>query len=309
LTTQSLASRALGRTGRSVSVLGLGGAGCLMNQYGPVTDAEAIAVVDRAVELGVTYVDTAPAYGDRLSERRVGLALERHPDVVVATKTGLFDLGRGAYAVDFGASATRASIELSLGALRRERIDVVQLHELTRGAWAAAFARRGALAELTKARAEGLIGAIGVTGSDPGVLLDAIGTDAFDTVMVWKVWNLLDRAGESVLEAAAERGLGVVVGAPFASGILATGAVADATLHYAEAQPADRERVSALERTCATAAVPLARAALQFALDDRVSCVAAAAARPEHMDANVGHLCAPREDGLLRRLTAFRASA
>jgi D-threo-aldose 1-dehydrogenase len=280
-----------------------------MNQYGPVSDAEAVAVVDRAVELGVSYVDTAPAYGDRLSERRIGLALERHPDVVVATKTGLFDLGRGTYAVDFGASATRASLELSLGALRRERIDIVQLHELTRDAWAAAFAPRGALAELAKARDEGLIRAIGVTGSDPAVLLDAIGTGAFDTVMVWKVWNLLDRSGEAVLEAAAERELGVLIGAPFASGILATGAVDGATLHYAEAELADRKHVSELERACTASAVPLARAALQLALDDRVSCVVAAVACREQVDSNAHHLRAPRDEALLRRLTARRAPA
>ena len=275
--------RRLGRTGIEVGELALGGAGALMNQYGPVADADAIAIVSRAVALGVDLIDTAPAYGARSSERRIGLATRSRPDVLLCTKTGLFDEAPG-YRVDFSGDATRRSLENSLRLLGRDCIDLVQVHELTDETWPDVFGRHGALAVLEAARDEGLVRWVGVTGSRSDILVRAIQTGRFDTVMIWRVWNLLDRSGEPALDAAAAADIGVLVGGPFASGILATGAVLGARVHYREADAAELETVRGLEYEARRDGERLIERALRFCLDPRVGCVVAAVAKLEQVD-------------------------
>ena len=186
-----LPSATLGvRTGVRVSRLGLGGAGALMDQYGPVTGEEVGELITAALDCGIDLFDTAPAYGDRLSERRLG---ERLPaGAFVATKVGLYSDGAGSR-VDLSGASTRRSLERSLELLGRARLDLVQLHELDGASWGEASGPSGALAALERAREEGLVRFIGVTGSDVATLRRAVASDRFDTVMVWKAWNLLDR--------------------------------------------------------------------------------------------------------------------
>ena len=263
--------------------MALGGGGALMDQYGPVADRDAIAIVSRALALGVDLIDTAPAYGTRSSERRIGLATRTRHDVVVCTKTGLLDEAPG-YRVDFSGDATRRSLEDSLRLLGRDCIDLVQVHELTDEAWPDVFGRHGALAALEAAREEGLVRWIGVTGSQADILVHAIETGRFDTVMIWRVWNLLDRTGEPVLDAAAAADVGVLVGGPFASGILATGAVPGARLHYREADAAEFETVRRLGSEALRDGERLIERALRFCLDPRVGCVVAAVANVKQVD-------------------------
>ncbi len=257
--------------------LALGGAGILMNQHGFATDAEAVAVVDAALASGVRLFDTAPAYGNRLSERRLGLALEGRADVTVATKTGLFDRTGGAYEVDFSGDATKRSLDASRIALRRDRLDVVYLHELTAASWAEALGPGGAAEVLAELRATGEVRSIGVTGSSTACLLRAARTGLFDAVMVWRRWTLLDSSAEPLLVEANARGLEVLVAAPYASGILATGAGVPATVHYREPKAEELERVTALEREAAAAGLTLAEHAVRFALDARVTALVIAA--------------------------------
>ena len=272
------------RTGLRVGRLGLGGAGALMDQYGPVAAADVEAIVAAARRRGVTVFDTAPAYGERLSERRLGAALAG-TDVLLATKVGMYAEG-SVHRVDVSADAARRSIEMSLTLLARERLDLVQLHEITDESWSAAMGRNGAVAALERARDEGLVRWIGVTGSQAGPLLRAIGTDRFDTVMVWRIWNLLDRSGDGVLDAAQERGVGALVGGPFASGILASGPIDGSLLHYRPPTEQERERVRALERRARARGRRLRDEALAFCLDERVACVVAAVATEDQLHSN-----------------------
>ena len=113
----------LGRTGLTVSRAGFGGGG-IGQVWGPTTEAEAIASVHRALELGITFFDVAPAYGDGKAEEALGKALEgRTEDVVIATKVRLM-----ADEMDDVAGAVRRSVDTSLRRLRRDSVDVLHVH-------------------------------------------------------------------------------------------------------------------------------------------------------------------------------------
>lgn len=115
--------RTLGRTGLSVSEVGFGGGG-LGAVWGPTTDAEAIRAVHRALDLGITLFDVAPDYGDGRAEDVVGRALAgERSRVLVATKVHV-PAGR----LDDVAGYTRESVAASLGRLRTDHVDLLQIH-------------------------------------------------------------------------------------------------------------------------------------------------------------------------------------
>ncbi len=113
----------LGRTGLTVSHAGFGGGG-IGQVWGPTTEAEAIAAVHRALDLGITFFDVAPSYGDGKAEEALGKALEgRTEPVVVATKVRL-----RADEMDDVSGAVRRSVDISLRRLRRDSVDVLHVH-------------------------------------------------------------------------------------------------------------------------------------------------------------------------------------
>ena len=188
--------RPLGRTGLSVSEIGFGcgpTAG-LMVRGDPKTQRDAVA---RALELGIDYFDTAPAYGDTLSEKNLGemlRALGAKP--VIATKIALElgDLG------DIPGAVTR-SVEASIDRLGVKRLDLVQLHNRVAAARAAkadigtgalltvddVLAADGVVPTLERLRAKGLVGHIGCCayGGEPGAVAKLIDSGAFATILVY----------------------------------------------------------------------------------------------------------------------------
>ena len=113
----------LGRTGLRVSRAGFGGGG-IGQVWGATTEADAIRSVHRALELGITFFDVAPSYGDGKAEEALGKALiRRTEDVVIATKVRL-----RADEMDDIAGAVRRSVEVSLNRLRRDSVDVLHVH-------------------------------------------------------------------------------------------------------------------------------------------------------------------------------------
>ena len=113
----------LGRTGLTVSRAGFGGGG-IGQVWGPTDEQEAIASVHRALELGITFFDVAPGYGDGKAEEALGKALEGRPEpVVVATKVRLL-----ADEMDDVAGAVQRSVDISLRRLRRDSVDVLHVH-------------------------------------------------------------------------------------------------------------------------------------------------------------------------------------
>ncbi|MFD7453812.1 aldo/keto reductase [Kitasatospora sp. NPDC059827] len=271
--------RPLGHSKVEVGELAFGAAG-IGNLFTPVTDAEAEAAVVAAWESGVRYFDTAPHYGLGLSERRLGQALRGRPrdEYVLSTKVGRLlrpapepggdDLANG-FAVpathhrvwDFSAVGVRRSIEDSLERLGLDRIDVVYLHDPDDHA---EQALSEAFPELARLRAEGMVGAIGVGMNQAEPLARFIRETDLDTVLLAGRYSLLDQRGlTELLPLAAERGVGVVVGGVFNSGLLADPRPG-ATFDYAAASEEVLARALALKAACEEHGVPLRAAALRF---------------------------------------------
>lgn len=184
--------------------------------WGPPADREtARAVLRRAVELGVNLIDTADSYGPEVSEELIAEALHPYPqDLVIATKGGYVRQGPNQWQPDGRPEHLRAALEGSLTRLRRDSIDLYQLHTPDpRVPFAESV---GVLAEM---QAEGKIHQIGLSNVSVAQLREA--QAIVRVVSVQNRYNLADRASEAVLLACAEQGLGFIPWYPLATGNLA----------------------------------------------------------------------------------------
>ncbi len=286
----------IGKTGVSVTRLGLGCAP-LGGLYAAVSDEQARATVEQAWQLGVRTFDTAPLYGSGLSEERVGAALSsRVPDeFTLSTKVGrLLEAGGSADPIFEGASAAAPvfdfsydgalrSLESSLERLGLDRVDIALIHDPD-DHYDEALA--GAYAALARLRSEGVVGAIGV-GMNQAEALVRFARDAdVDCFLIAGRYTLLDHAalGE-LLPLCVERGIAVIVGGVFNSGILTGG---DGHFDYRPAPPELGARVLRLADVCARWDVPLPAAALQFPLGHpAVACVLAGCRSPAEVAEDV----------------------
>jgi aryl-alcohol dehydrogenase-like predicted oxidoreductase len=214
--------RTFGRTGWPVSEVGYGMWG--MGGWTGSDDAESLASLDRAVELGCTFFDTAFVYGEGRSERLLAETLRRHRDrrLYVATKVPPLNRqwpGRSstaaaeAYPYEHVVSMT----ETSAGNLGVDRIDLQQLHVWS-DAWAADDGWKRAAFDLKR---RGLIGAFGISVNrwEPGNVLAALETGLVDSVQV--VYNIFDQEPEDALFPACQRlGVAVIARVPFDEGSL-----------------------------------------------------------------------------------------
>jgi D-threo-aldose 1-dehydrogenase len=327
----SLERRPLGRSGVLVTALGFGG--------GPlgklaISDAEAVAreTIDTAWSEGIRYFDTAPFYGLAKSERRIGVALASRPrdDFVVSTKVGRL-LRRGGepnaeqdgsaahglgVVFDYSQDGALASFEESLARLNLDRVDILLIHDIDR--WThgdrqpAVFsaALDGAYRTLADLKAKGLVRAIGIGVNEWRVCRDFAERAPIDCVLLAGRFTLLEQeAARDFLPFCIDRGIGVIVGGPFNSGILATGAVEGARYNYAPAPPEIVEHVRRIAAVVSRHGVPLAAAALAFPLRHRavVSVIpgmmspaeAAAAAAALRLEIPDGLWAALGEEGLV----------
>src|SRR6266480_2755138 len=249
--------------------LGLGTAP-LAGLYEEVDEETAHAVVERAWELGIRIFDTAPLYGSGLAEQRLGTALHEHArdEYVLSTKVGrLLRPGSSGWPgappleayFDFSYDAALRSLEASLERLGLDRVDIALVHDPD-DHYEEALA--GAYRALARLRDEGVVRAIGV-GMNQTELLCRFARDADpDCFLVAGRYSLLDRsAADELLPLCEERGIAVIAGGVFNSGVLADGDTYD----YSPAPPAVLERATELRAICARRDVPLAAAALQFA--------------------------------------------
>ncbi len=215
-----MVKRRLGRSAIEVSPIGFGSfkigrnTGMKYPQAYELPDDDAVGrLIDGLLDLGINYIDTAPAYG--LSEERLGAVLSgRRDDVVLSTKVGeTFENGRATY--DFSTEGIRASVQRSLQRLCTEMIDVVFIH--SDGNDMRILAETAAVPALTALRDEGVIRAIGLSGKTVEGARAALSWS--DVVMV--EYNDSDRTHAGVIAEAADRGVGVVVKKGLASGRLA----------------------------------------------------------------------------------------
>jgi pyridoxine 4-dehydrogenase len=183
----------------------------------PADPEAAKAVLRRAVELGVNFIDTADSYGPEINERQIAEALHPYPDdLVIATKGGLTHERQGEWIRDGRPENLRASCEASLGRLRMDRIDLYQLHSVDPSV---PFEESlGTLAELQQ---QGKIRHIGLSNVDPRQLARA--RQLVTVVAVQNRYNLADRHSEGVLEACERDGIAFLPWFPLAFGDLTRG--------------------------------------------------------------------------------------
>ncbi|MCX7624399.1 MAG: aldo/keto reductase [Thermomicrobium sp.] len=288
----ALPHRILGRTGLEVSVVCAGCAplGDMPEAFGyRVPEERALATLRAVFRSPITFLDTAAAYGDGESERRIGLVLRElgglPPGYVLATKADR-DLATGR----FDADQVRRSVERSLRLLGLERLQLVYFHdpEHARLSVADAMAPGGPVEALLALRDEGVIQHVGVAAGPIDMLIAYVETGAFDVVITHNRYTLLNRTAEPLVQRATELGVAVVNAAPYGSGLLAKGPDAFPRYAYRTARPEELERARQLQTICARHGVPLAAAALQFSLrDPRIVATIVGMSRPERVEETV----------------------
>ena len=285
--------RKLGRTSLEVTRFGFGGAP-LGERFGPVDNRMADAILDHAAGVGINYFDTAPQYGQGKSEARLGRYLQTRPrdSYVLSTKVGhLYDRphepqafaanvkGNGLHFKvhsDYGYDAVMRSYEHSLLRLGLNRVDLLVIHDIDIAQHGSQRQVDAHLQELTtgggwraleELKRTGEIKGIGCGVNELGTIPQILDRGDVDFFLVALPYTLLD---QDVLDVefprCAERDVAIVIGAVFASGILATGPTADSRYAYAPAPEPVKHKMRRIEAVCARHGVPLAAAALQFPL-------------------------------------------
>ncbi len=310
-------TRRLGRTEFEVSEIGYGAWGLGATMWRGVDDAEALAAVRAAIEAGVTFFDTALAYGDGHSEQ---LLAEATRELVVATKIPPGDhswpASQTSHISDvFPARHVRASTETSLRNLRREALDLQQFH-VWQDAWLDEAAWDETRAEMERLIAEGKVKywGISINDHDPESALRALADPLFASAQV--IYNVFDRSPErDLFPLAAQRELGIIVRVPFDEGAL-TGTIRPGTRfpegdwrhrYFRGDRPAQAaERAEALRGLLGGEASSLPELALRFILSrPEVSTVIPGMRRAEHalLNASVSD-GRSLSTGLLERLEA-----
>ena len=270
---------------------GFGGAP-LGNLFRALPDDDAIALVRHAYDAGTCYFDTAPHYGQGLSEHRVGAGLRNIPrdSFLLSTKVGrLLTPSRGAPSVqngyvdvlpfvtryDYTGEGVLRSLEDSLQRMGLSRIDIVYIHDIDAATHCDAQREHfqnmlhGALPTLAALKAAGTIGGYGLGVNDVDICLDTLCHADLDVILLAGRYTLADQSALArLLPECVRRNVAIVLGGPFNSGILASGACPrDGSRPYFDYAPAPVDvvaRVAAIEGVCAEYAVPLKAAALQF---------------------------------------------
>lgn len=207
-------TRNLGPQGLTVSAIGLGCMG-LSQAYGPADDDESIATVRRAIDVGVTLVDTAMSYGAGHNERLVGRAIAgRRGEVVLATKVGIVRDEHGVR-VDARPDHIRGYLEASLGRLGVDHVDLYYLHRVDPAVPIEESV--GAMAELVE---EGKVGHLGLSEASVDDLERAVATHPITALQSeWSLW--WREIEDDVVPAARRLGIGVVPYSPLGRGFLA----------------------------------------------------------------------------------------
>ena len=196
-------ARTLGRTGLEITRLGYGAI-----KLPRISEEEAVACVNRAIDLGINFIDTARCYGN--SEEKLGKVMAtRRGEVVLASKV-----------IRRSRQEAEEDVATSLRLLQTDVIDLYQIHDVSdREDYETATGPGGALDAVRAARDRGQVRFIGVSGHSIDILLEAIETGWFDTVQV--AHNLANTAAaERLLPRAQELGIGVINMKPLAGGNL-----------------------------------------------------------------------------------------
>jgi len=312
--------RSMGGGAVALPQLGAGGG----SVFCAVPGVEADALLRHAFAAGIRYFDTAPFYGQGLSEHRfghtlrelprdsfilsskAGRLLERNPDVAAPGKLP-FEV-----TYDYSYDGVMRSMEDSWQRLGLDRIDIVYLHDCSpkwRGELYEADFRdavEGGYRALDELRSSGVVGAIGVGTKDWDVCLRFSRAVDLDVVMLAGGYTLLEHdSSKEFLPECAQKGIAVVIASPFNSGILAVGSEKAASYFYQSPPPEIVDRVKRLEAICNRHGVPLGAAAIQFPLSHpAVSTIVAGYTNKGEVDTNIAWAKIPIPTDLWQELVS-----
>lgn len=314
------------------------GAAAIGNLYRAIPDDEARSVIEQAWAAGLRYFDTAPHYGFGLSEKRLGAALadlDPGATAIVSTKVGrrldptpdadLSNLRQGFLSpepyesrFDYSYDAVMRSWETSQARLRRDRIDILYVHDIGRFAHGDAHPARmrefldGGFRAMQDLRSAGAVRAIGLGVNETAVCEEILAHADIDLILLAGRYTLLEQAPlDSLLPLCAARGVRIILGGPFNSGILAQGVRHGGPVHYDYGAPpaAIIDRVRRIEEQCDRFGVALGAAALQFPLAHPVvASVIPGIGSTAHLHSAIAHMAEPipaafwqalREEGLI----------
>jgi D-threo-aldose 1-dehydrogenase len=338
--------RPVGRTDLMLPLLGFGGA-TLGDAAGPVPETQALATIEAAWNAGISYFDTSPWYGNGKSELRFGAVLRARPrdSYVLTTKVGRVYAPRSSPdhpsqlrwrgglpfqpRFDYTRDGILRSLEQSLLRLGIECVDALLIHDLDpghQGSEEGVAARLRELDEgggyraLAELKAAGAIRAIGAGINRLGMIPRFLARFDLDVFLVAMPYTLLDQGAlAEEFPLCAARGASVVIGAPFASGILAAAPSAPATYGYQPAPEPVLARTARIRAVAERHGVPLGAAALQFVLAHPVvASVIPGPQTPEQVRANLAWMRHPipsafwaelRSEGLLDSTAPVPAEA
>ncbi|MCC5974347.1 MAG: aldo/keto reductase [Rubellimicrobium sp.] len=324
--TDAIPLKRIGRTDLRVPELGMGVAH-LGGMYGFVPTEQSRATLQAAWDGGVRFYDTAPWYGRGLSEHRLGDFLIDKPrdEVIVTTKIGRclvrpadpagfdrapwpgglnFDI-RFSYSYD----AVMRSYEDSLQRLATDRIDALLIHDPDPVVHGEHFATRmheletGGIRALEELKRTGQIRAIGMGINTEAALTEVVPRVPLDFLIIAMPYTLLDQSALSTMAWLQDKGTSIVIGAPYASGILVTGPVPGARYAYQPASEAVLEKTRRIAAVCAAHGTSLPAAALRFCLaHPAVAAIIPGSARPEEVTATLGTYATPVPAALWQEL-------
>ena len=275
-----------GNTGLEVTRIGLGCA-TLGDLWENTPDSQAIATVEAAYDVGIRFFDTAPWYGLGKSELRLGFGVRDKPNAIIATKVGRV-LHRGGtldwaskwkgglpfdLRFDYTRDGVMRSFEDSLQRLGMPRIHALAIHDLDllyHKTWDAVEARFDELDQggghraLCELKSAGDVQAIGAGINRTGLIPRFLERFKLDYFLVAMPYTLLSQEGLTELDQCHAQGVSVIIGAPFASGMLANRA--NSTYDYAPGSAEMQQKAAHLDACCARHGVALPAAALQFVL-------------------------------------------
>ncbi len=319
--------------------MGFGGAP-LGNLYRKISEEDAQAALQGAYDAGIRYFDTAPQYGLGISEGRFGVAINRFgdPDVRLSTKIGrllvdcapeevtpeaFVDVPQKQIVFDYTYDGVMRSFEASKARLGFDKIDILLVHDVdvfSHGSQDVSDAKvrelfdGGGYRALSELREAGEVAAIGAGVNEWEVCEKLLGLGDFDGFLLAGRYTLLEQeALTSFLPLCVERDVGIILGGPYNSGILATGAVPGAKYNYEDAPEPILDRVRKIQAVCDAHDTKLIAAALQFVLGHpAVKTVIPGAVNGQEVAANVALLETQIPDGLwsdLRSEGLIRADA
>lgn len=281
-----------------VSKLGFGAAP-LGGAYGDLDDATATRAVLRALDAGLTLVDTSPYYGVTRSEARLGRALVgRRDEVFLVSKCGRYDVA----SFDFSAARVASSVQESLARLRTDRLDLLLAHDVEFDDLSRIEGET--VPALLRERERGTARFVGVSGYPVPVLQHLVEHAPIDAVLTYCHWNLLAQDAAPLLAAAARRGVAVINASTLHMGVL-TSAGPPA---WHPAPEAVRAAGRAAADLCRARGRDIAEVALQYALDlPGAACTLVGCRTSAEVDAAVAASRAPRDAALLADLAALVA--